>query len=682
MYNKGYGSGILPPKRWPYKTWLAMLMTGDNHGPPRSDAVEKLFSQAAKELPNAKVRFGRLEDFYDAIQGEKAPIPTIRGDMPDSWIHGLTTNPQGLSKIRRFRPQIATMEILNSTLRSKGVEVGDVSKSVNKAYQDGIRFSEHTWGINSDYMRPRRLYGEAWKQASKKGDYKAWEDSWEEKGAFADEVESTVSKELNKQLKVLAASVDTAHEHIVVFNGLPWKRGGLVSFLVDDTLKRVTAVQDVVSKQVFPLSQERVGSRQRSFIAKDIPAGGYRTFVPYHGEIDKPELFSDADSQVIENDYFRITASAEKGAITSIIDKLSKRELVDTKDEYGFGSYLYERFGSDEVNRFLKQYLRTQEGWAYNDMGKRDLPTNLDYQKRQAGGFKLDIEQTANTVSLVMKGAQQGGVSHPFSVRVTLHAGQKYIDITWACADKQPVPEPEGGWLCLPFNLKGVKYHLGRTGGVTDPIKDTVSNSYKDMSCLQSGLAMVDERGYGVGVCPLDSPLVSLDRPGLWRFSKTEFAPERPRVFLNLYNNMWGTNYPQWLGGGWKSSVRIWSFENYDNEASLITPAMEARQPLVSATSSSRGRLPVTAHGVKVSRKGVRLSSFGKNPDGKGVLLRVWEKAGESSDLTITLPTGSTFTVAQPCDLRGQVTGEPVAIEDGKITIRIKAYAPCSLLLK
>ena len=93
-YSEQYGTQLLPPPDWPYRTWLAMIMTGDNHGPPTTDEVDHLLQQAAKEMPGVKINFGRLEDFYDAIMAEKNDhIPVVRGDMPDTWIHGFEAFP-------------------------------------------------------------------------------------------------------------------------------------------------------------------------------------------------------------------------------------------------------------------------------------------------------------------------------------------------------------------------------------------------------------------------------------------------------------------------------------------------------------------------------------------------------------------------------------------------------------
>ena len=51
MCSAAYGSDLCPPRGWPHKSWLCMWMTGDNHGPPNAEEVERLFARAKKDLP-------------------------------------------------------------------------------------------------------------------------------------------------------------------------------------------------------------------------------------------------------------------------------------------------------------------------------------------------------------------------------------------------------------------------------------------------------------------------------------------------------------------------------------------------------------------------------------------------------------------------------------------------------
>ena len=112
---------------------------------------------------------------------------------------------------------------------------------------------------------------------------------------------------------------------------------------------------------------------------------------------------------------------------------------------------------------------------------------------------------------------------------------------------KKPDPWPEAGWLCFPFKVDKPRFQLGRLGSIIDPAKDCRRGSNNEVFCLNSGMTVLDPAGAGAGLCSVTSPLVSLGHPGLFRYTK-DFTPREPTVFVNLYNNQWGTNFQQWIG--------------------------------------------------------------------------------------------------------------------------------------
>ena len=126
----------------------------------------------------------------------------------------------------------------------------------------------------------------------------------------------------------------------------------------------------------------------------------------------------------------------------------------------------------------------------------------------------------------------------------------------------------------------------------------------------------------------------------------------------------------------------LWSVDHFNNESSIITPSEEFRSPLQAMmVYNDGGDLPVGAAGVQLSMKGVLLTAFGKNPDGKGTILRLWEQAGSSGKCTITLPENHAFKTALLCNLRGEPLSKEFKIND-QIDVNIKAYEPVSILLQ
>jgi hypothetical protein len=77
------------------------------------------------------------------------------------------------------------------------------------------------------------------------------------------------------------------------------------------------------------------------------------------------------------------------------------------------------------------------------------------------------------------------------------------------------------------------------------------------------------------------------------------------------------------------------------------------------------------------------VTAFGPNPYGEGTLLRFWEQAGDGGDFAVHLPPGMHAATAQPCDLRGQPTGSPIAVSgQGVFSAQIRPMAPASFILK
>jgi len=162
-YTALYGSDIRPTAEWPCKNYLAMQMTGDNHGPPTSEEIDKLSAYAEKELPGVKIHFGTLDDFAKAILAEKPQLPIIKGDCPDTWIQGLQSNPQETKIARNIRPLESTLDGLYTQMKFWGIAVASVATKLAKAYEQSLLYGEHTWGMNAEYG-PRYSYGDVWKK--------------------------------------------------------------------------------------------------------------------------------------------------------------------------------------------------------------------------------------------------------------------------------------------------------------------------------------------------------------------------------------------------------------------------------------------------------------------------------------------------------------------------------------
>ena len=137
-YTPDYGCGIAPPKDWPAKNYLAMIMTGDNHGPPTAAEVESLRGKFARQLPGVRMHVGTLDDFLAAIEAEKPELSVVRGDTPDTWIHGLMSMPEATKIARNIRPLEPALDSLDTHLKLLGLTTAPLAATLAEAYENSL----------------------------------------------------------------------------------------------------------------------------------------------------------------------------------------------------------------------------------------------------------------------------------------------------------------------------------------------------------------------------------------------------------------------------------------------------------------------------------------------------------------------------------------------------------------
>ena len=688
MGSQGYGTDPLPPDDWPYEAWIYINQNGDNEGPPDQATVRSNLDYYREAVPNVEIQIGTLSDFADAILASGAEIPVVRGDMPDSWIHGPLCSPNSVAAARTERPMINAGEALQTIAGSWGVYLPDETATWRKAYDLSLMFGEHTWGYAAQHYR-KFPYGEQWFNTYKEGlpeHFKELERSWDEHDNYMYSAAEMIVNPIANEIASLADNVGFDGKRIVVYNPLPWKRSAIVT---QNVVYWPTAygVRAEDNGEVFPVAVHGPSTYNHgniiSFLAKDIPPMGYRTFTTLTEEVSPTGgLGADQPGKTIESPYFKAAFDTDKGAISSLIDKRNGREMVDASAPQGFGQYLYERFGKKEVMRFLNAYLYPQYMDSHGPItDKMDVPDDAVYACATAANTTFTIEEDALKVSAVMTGEIPGpGMPQSVAIRLTLYAEQPYADLS-VMIRKSPDGWPEAGWICLPFNVDAPQYRLGRMGSIIDPVTDIIPGSNTRMMWLHNGMNLYND-GWGVGICPIESPLVSLGEPGIQHFDR-DYKPSKPYVYVHLYNNKWATNFREWWGGELTSTVRLWAFDNYDAESTLVTPAMEARTSMLVARSSAKpGKLPLTQAGVTISRKGINVTSFGDNPDGEGIVLRLWEQSGNGGQCSITLPAGIEVASVQPVDLRGRASGNPISVSGRTFTVDIGAFEPASFIIE
>jgi hypothetical protein len=333
----------------------------------------------------------------------------------------------------------------------------------------------------------------------------------------------------------------------------------------------------------------------------------------------------------------------------------------------------------------MHDYALVLPKWVTTQFTKPGLPRDVPYRAKWPGPA-TDVSESRSGDYRAVRFSFSDDPALPcqrLEYEMRIYHEIPAIDISLKFEGKRPDTWPEAGWMSLPLNIERPNFRLSRLGGIVDPKKDVIRGGNRHLFWLEHGLAVYGSDGYGVGICPLDAPLVSLGEPGCWRFS-WDYLPQKADVFVNLFNNQWNTNFRLWNEGTWQQTVRLWTFQQYDAETSLIRPALEARFPIVGKTAADfqqRGNRPPEAAGLELSLRNVLVTSFGVDPGSGKLMLRLWEQAGKDGPCTIALPEGLAVRAVQPCDLRGCPRGDPMAVAGGRLQVDVRHYAPLNLEL-
>jgi alpha-mannosidase len=674
-----YGTTPAPPEGWPFKTWLAIVHTNDNVGAPAYEEFKKAIREVEEKNPGARVRTGSMADFYNAIMEEDPKLPVIRGDMPDTWIHGYMSMPREVKSSRRLSVDIPNLENLNTLMPTWGGKSDhNLGELTGNAMEKIHLFNEHTFGLamshgHSGYW----AYNHDFENLRARGFYKTIEFSWDEKALHVKNAAQMVIPAVSRKMKELALSVNHQGTRIVVYNPLPWERSGIVTVKTLTDLKK--ALKNVATGEIVPYSKDQ---SIVSFASGNIPPMGYSTFVPVDEAPAHEEFlpFYKGELNILENAYFRIKIDPVNGTIESLFDKQQNREMVAPGSEWKFGQYVNERFSKTMTDQYATDYIKAGWNWAYAELGRINL---TDDPYRRLSGNRPEIVYSSDEVSAsaAIHFNPDGENLHKYSQILTLYRDKPMVELIWSINGKPADAWPEAGWITFNFDVSNPEFRLGRPGAVVNPVTDYIKGSNLDYCFLHGGIAVIDKSGNGYGVMSPDVPGMSLDRPGLWKYS-TDFVPGKANVFFNLYNNQWSTNFTEWIEGSWSARFYLWSITGYSNEKSLVTPSEELRNPLLATcVSGPPGTLPAMSEGIRLSRKGVTVTAFLPDADERGTILRLWEQAGVSGKVDVRLPSGFTFSKAQPVNLRGENQGDPVHVFNGIFTIDLGEYAPASYIL-
>jgi hypothetical protein len=123
---------------------LCFSWRGTNAGPFRDpDDVLRVFAQARAAFPGATVKASTLEAFVDALEPHVESFPVVTGEIGDTWIHGVASDPSKMKQYRaimRMRSQCLLSESCTAQVRPKAPSA---ETSLVAAGNTLLKYSQH-----------------------------------------------------------------------------------------------------------------------------------------------------------------------------------------------------------------------------------------------------------------------------------------------------------------------------------------------------------------------------------------------------------------------------------------------------------------------------------------------------------------------------------------------------------
>jgi len=499
--------------------------------------------------------------FEQAEKNWPQPIKEYQAAWPDWWADGNGSAAYESALIRAVQADVKSAEALAAAGGKLDAE------RLDTVQDSAMFFGEHTWGSWCSTDDPDCLETRA---------------QWNYKAGFA--YTAAMESSVLVQEALLSCAPPCEGPEIVVFNPLPFPRTDLVETMVTDDLLDVKYdewvstphrtdegpeihVEDVATGEKIAVSRRpavathvRLRAQWVRFIAKDIPAGGWKKFRLILGPAPV-SVKTKRQGLSLENDFFRLTLDETSGGVKSLIHKASRREMINP-EKYHLNQQIYERVESPESREAL---------CTWNEL-RRDAPLS---HRSPAVKLKPGADLPYGAALTVAGG---GGELPGLEGEIVLYDELPRVDL-FNSVIKPFDNHAEAIYHAFPFAAKAPTVHLDIPGAVLRPWLDQVPRTATDWHSIQHYFAVAD-KDFSIVVASPDACLVQVNdiNTGKWL---GETPPHNGTVMSWVLNNYWLCNFPPSQGGkiNFRYSIAAWP-EGFKAETAARF-ATTIRQPLL-----------------------------------------------------------------------------------------------------
>lgn len=674
MYSRGgYGTSLLPPKDWNYPVWMSLMHTHDNSGPQSIAVIEKMVKTIHKEYPEAEVVCATMDDFYQELSKyDLSDIPVITKDLADTWIHGVGAYPKEVGIMREERERSKRLQAVfaKQVIDKAKISKIEINEKLEQYYEAVNLFGEHTWGADvKTWLGSSRVYQKSeFQEIKNQENYRFIEKSWQEQKNRVHQ-SSTALNELkmlmNSNDKGIISifnpnnSVYTGWVSLEDLHHMDWQtklsideKGSLDGGLkVGGKSLPMTKIDGVLACYVEGISPFATASLE------------FTESAPQIGNLIIKTKNSVAS---VENHRYVLSFSETTGDIYGLFDKKLNAPLLKKNKDKAVFSYQYDRYGTEDITTYLKKYAYRFSDWGIKDFGRENYP-ECEHRRTQPVYQSYSIDgDTVTFFYRTKESAQKYGDAEGIRLEVTLPPMGEEVFVNLYLSNKNETPFVESGTLLFPFAQEEVQYRINKSNVVIDPANDIQEGANHVFYCLENFLTMMGSQN-GICIIAKDSPLVSLGDTGILEYRKNYVEPEEPIACFNLFNNMWGTNFPQWMEGNLSYRYILFGFHKGEEEAVMERAAVlkEGAELTQNIFEKSFTEFPEHMQLINARYKDEDLILRFKDLTGKEALRKIWIK-----NCDITLIDLKNMELGQSCSDQLSFEVKPYGIYSFRITKR------------
>lgn len=549
-----------------------------NHGGGPTVANIECIKKLQQQPDAPELVFGSLEEFFEHVLSEGIELPVVRGDLQHHAVGCYSAHSQIKALNRKTESSLTCAEIFCSMAK----------------LALGAKF-------------PGEEFASAWQRLllSQFHDILAGtslEEAYEDVRNWLGRALDTADYHTQVALSSIASNVNVQGEGrpFVVFNPHGHDVRWVVRF--DDTANSLYdhAGRPIPSQTIVPVF-EHTGMRPARIFVDTIPALGYKTY--YSRQSDEPPMPAhklSASEHTLENEMFRVTLDPQTAQIISIVDLRAPVELLrapvsavvlrDDSDTWSHGVTAYRdvvgRFGDASVElvecgpvrAVLRVCSRFGDSTLWQDICLYAQLPIIEF------GITLDWHERHRVLKFEFPFALEEPV-------VTAEAA--YAVVSRECDGRE---NPCQRWVDITGKLNGATYGVG---------------------LVNDSKYGYDAEGSTLRLTALRSPIYAFHEP-------RQVEPGK------LYRYM-------------DQGLHEFRFALVPHESDWRAAGLPAIASLLNAppvaveTHRHNGRLPEQASFGGVSEANVHVCAIKECEDDEGLIVRLWETLGRSSECTLRL---------------------------------------------